>query len=167
MLGMFLAAIEATAVAAAVPTAVPLYGKLADLYGRKRIYQISVGLFMLGSALSGMAQSIEQLILFRALQGIGAGGVMPVAITMTGDIFTLEERARFQWLFSGVWAVASLAGPLLGGWITDALSWRWIFFLCIPFGIASALVLQLFFRESPERRQHKLDVLGTVSLTAA
>ncbi len=191
MLGMFLAALEATAVAAAVPTAVgemggveryswvfsaylltstttvPLYGKLADLYGRKRIYQISVGLFMLGSALSGMSQSIEQLILFRAVQGIGAGGVMPVALTMTGDIFTLEERARYQWLFSGVWAVASLAGPLLGGWITDTLSWRWIFFLCIPFGIASALVLQLFFRESTERRQHGLDILGTVSLTAA
>jgi EmrB/QacA subfamily drug resistance transporter len=191
MLGMFLAALEATAVAAAVPTAVgelggverfswvfsaylltstttvPLYGKLADLYGRKRIYQISVGIFLLGSILSGLAGSIEQLILFRAIQGIGAGGVMPVAITLTGDIFTLEERGRYQWLFSGVWAVASLVGPLLGGWITDVLSWRWIFFLCIPFGIASALVLQLYFNEETERHDHRLDILGTISLTVA
>jgi EmrB/QacA subfamily drug resistance transporter len=191
MLGMFVAAIEATAVAAAVPTAVgemggveryswvfsaylltstttvPLYGKLADLYGRKRIYQISVALFLIGSALSGLARSMNQLIFFRALQGLGAGGVQPVAITLTGDIFTLEERARYQWLFSGVWAVASLAGPLLGGWITDALSWRWIFYLCVPFGVASAVILQRSFHEETVRHEHRLDIFGTVTLTAA
>ncbi len=190
-LGMFLAAVEATAVAAAVPTAVgemggvaryswvfsayllastttvPLYGKLADLYGRRWTFHVSVALFLLGSALSGLAQSLDQLILFRFIQGLGAGGVTPVAITITGDIYSLEERARMQGLFSGVWAFASLAGPLLGGWITDAFSWRWIFYFNIPFGIASAVLVHLYLKEEPQRREHKLDILGTVSLTAA
>lgn len=190
MLGMFLAALEATAVAAAVPTAigemggvaryswvfsayllastttVPLYGKLADLYGRRWTYHVSVTLFLLGSALSGVSQSLEQLILFRFIQGLGAGGVTPVAITITGDIYSLEERARVQGLFSGVWAFASLAGPLLGGWITDAFSWRWIFYLNIPFGIASSFLVQRYLREEPQPSEHRLDILGTVSLTA-
>lgn len=191
LLGNFLAALEATAVAAAVPTAVgemggvshyswvfsiylltstttvPLFGKLADLYGRRIVFHIAVALFLLGSALCGMAGSFEQLILFRAIQGLGAGGVQPIAITIIGDIFTLEERGRIQALFSGVWAVASLVGPLLGGWITDALSWRWIFFLNIPFGIASSWMLQHYLRERGQRREHRLDILGTISLTAA
>ncbi|HWM93752.1 MAG TPA: MDR family MFS transporter [Thermoanaerobaculia bacterium] len=190
MLGMFLAALEATAVAAAVPTAVgemggvaryswvfsayllastttvPLYGKLADLYGRRWTYHVAVALFLLGSALSGVSQSLEQLILFRFIQGLGAGGVMPVSITITGDIYSLEERAKMQGLFSGVWAFASLAGPLLGGWITDAFSWRWIFYLNIPFGIASSVLVQRYLKEEPQRREHRLDILGTVSLTA-
>jgi EmrB/QacA subfamily drug resistance transporter len=148
-------------------TAAPLYGKLADLYGRRRIYHLAVALFLLGSALSGMAGSIGQLVLFRAIQGLGAGGVMPVAITIIGDIFRLEERGKMQGVFSGVWGFASLVGPFLGGLITDALSWRWIFYLNIPFGLASSVMLQLYLRERKERRQHRLDVLGTVSLTAA
>jgi EmrB/QacA subfamily drug resistance transporter len=191
MLGMFLAAVEATAVAAAVPTAVgemggvaryswvfsayllastttvPLYGKLADLFGRRWTYHVAVALFLLGSALSGLSHSLEQLIFFRFLQGLGAGGVSPVAITITGDIYSLKERARMQGLFSAVWAFASLAGPLLGGWITDAFSWRWIFYLNIPFGIASAVLVHRYLKEEPQRREHKLDILGTVSLTAA
>ncbi|HSF44159.1 MAG TPA: MDR family MFS transporter [Thermoanaerobaculia bacterium] len=191
LLGMFLAALEATAVAAAVPTAVgelggvaryswvfsaylltstttgPLFGKLADLYGRKPIYQVAVFFFLLGSVLCGLAQTFDQLVLFRAVQGLGAGGVMPVAITITGDIYTLEERGRIQGVFSGVWALASLVGPLLGGLITDTLSWRWIFYLNIPFGLASAWMLQRYLREETPRHEHKLDILGTVSLTAA
>jgi len=191
MLGMFLAAIEATAVAAAVPTAVgemggvahyswvfsaylltstttvPLFGKLADLYGRRIIFHVSVALFLLGSALSGMSHTFEQLIAFRAIQGLGAGGVAPVAITVTGDIYSLEERGKMQGLFSGVWAFASLIGPLLGGLITDALSWRWIFYLNIPFGIAASVILQRGLREEAPRTKHRLDILGTVSLTAA
>src|SRR5215208_1029131 len=163
MLGLFLAALEATAVAAALPTAVgemggvaryswvfsaylltstttvPLFGKFADLYGRKRTYYVGVVLFLLGSALSGMSGSITQMVVFRAIQGLGAGGVLPVAITISADIYTLEERGRVQGLFSGVWALASLLGPLLGGIITDALSWRWVFYINIPFGLASAL----------------------------
>ena len=191
LLGMFLAALEATAVATAVPTAVgelggvahyswvfsaylltstttvPLFGKLADLFGRKRTYQVSVAFFLLGSALSGLSRSFAQLVIFRAVQGLGAGGVQPVAITITGDIYTLEERGRIQGIFSGVWALSSLLGPLLGGLITDALSWRWIFYVNVPFGLLSAWLLQIWLREETPRRQHKLDVLGTVSLTAA
>ncbi len=191
LLGMFLAALEATAVATAVPTAVgelggvshyswvfsaylltstttvPLFGKLADLYGRKRTYQASVAIFLLGSALSGLSRSFTQLVIFRAIQGLGAGGVLPVAITITGDIYTLEERGRIQGIFSGVWALSSLVGPLLGGLITDALSWRWIFYINVPFGLLSAWMLQRWMKEETPRRQHKLDVLGTVSLTAA
>ena len=191
LLGMFLAALEATAVATAVPTAVgelggvahyswvfsaylltstttvPLFGKLADLFGRKRTYQVSVAIFLLGSALSGLSRTFGQLVLFRAIQGLGAGGVQPVAITITGDIYNLEERGRIQGIFSGVWALSSLVGPLLGGLITDALSWRWIFFINIPFGLLSAWLLQIWLREETPRRQHKLDILGTVSLTAS
>lgn len=191
MLGMFLAALEATAVAAAVPTAVgelggvaryswvfsaylltstttgPLFGKLADLYGRKRIYQVAVFIFLLGSVLCGIAETFGQLVFFRAVQGLGAGGVMPVAITITGDIYTLEERGRIQGVFSGMWALASLVGPLLGGFITDTLSWRWIFYLNIPFGLVSGWMLHHYLREETPRHQHKLDILGTVSLTAA
>jgi EmrB/QacA subfamily drug resistance transporter len=191
LVGMFLAALEATAVAAAVPTAVgelggvsryswvfsaylltstttvPLFGKLTDLYGRKRTYQAAVALFLLGSALCGIARSFGQLVVFRAVQGLGAGGVMPVAVTITGDIYSLEERGRIQGLFSGVWALASLLGPLLGGVITDALSWRWIFYLNIPFGLVSAWMLHRWLREETGRTEHRLDILGTVSLTTA
>jgi EmrB/QacA subfamily drug resistance transporter len=190
-LGMFLAAVEATAVAAAVPTAVgemggvaryswvfsayllastttvPLYGKPADLYGRRKTYHIAVALFLLGSALSGLAQSLNQLIIFRFVQGLGAGGVAPVATTVTGDIYSLEERGKMQGLFSGVWAFSSLVGPLLGGWITDTLSWRWIFYLNLPFGLLSSVLVQRYLKGEPEHREHKLDILGTVSLTAA
>jgi EmrB/QacA subfamily drug resistance transporter len=191
LLGMFLAALEATAVATAVPTAVgelggvthyswvfsaylltsttsvPMFGKLADLFGRKRIYQASVAIFLAGSALCGFAHSFPQLILFRALQGLGAGGVSPVATTIVGDIYTLEERGRVQGIFSGIWAMASLVGPLIGGLVTDALTWRWIFFLNIPFGLLSSVMLQRYMREETRRTEHRLDILGTVSLTVA
>ena len=191
MLGMFLAALEATAVATAMPTAigdlggisryswvfsvylltstttVPLYGKLSDIYGRRLIYYISVALFLLGSALSGAAASMEQLIVFRGIQGLGAGGVMPVATTLIGDIYTLEERGRMQGLLSGVWGVSSILGPALGGLITDALSWRWVFYVNVPFGIGSVVMLQLFLHERVARRKHSLDILGTALLTGA
>ncbi len=189
--GMFLAALEATAVATAMPTAVadlggmqryswvfsaylltstttvPLYGKLADLYGRLRIFLIGMTLFLLGSALSGASQSFTQLIIFRALQGLGAGGVMPVSITIIGDIFTLQERGRMQGVFSGVWGLASLVGPALGGFVTDALSWRYVFYFAVPFGITAALLLSIFLREEQPRREHKLDLIGTGLLTAS
>jgi EmrB/QacA subfamily drug resistance transporter len=188
---MFLAALEATAVAAAVPTAVgelggvsryswvfsvylltstttvPLFGKLADLFGRRRTYEWAVAIFLLGSGLSGLSRSFGQLVLFRAIQGLGAGGVQPVTITIIGDIYTLEERGRVQGMFSGVWALASLVGPLLGGIITDALSWRWIFFINLPFGLVSAWMLHRYLREETGRTKHRLDILGTVSLTAS
>lgn len=188
--GMFLAALEATAVATAMPTAVaelggvsryswafsaylltsttmvPLFGKLADLHGRLRIYLISTVIFLVGSALCGAASTFEQLVLFRALQGIGAGGVMPVSVTLIGDIYTLEERGRMQGLFSGVWGLASLVGPILGGVVTDTISWRWVFYFTIPFGVISVIMLKMFLREPLVRREHKLDLMGTFLLTA-
>ncbi len=191
VLGMFLAALEATAVGTAMPTVVgelggvsryswvfsaylltstttvPLYGKLADLYGRLRIYIAAAFLFLLGSALSGAARTLDELILFRAIQGLGAGGVMPIAITLIGDIFTLEERGRMQGLFASVWGVSSLLGPALGGFITDLLSWRWVFYLNVPFGIASSVLLLVFLKEEQRQREHRLDLLGTVTLTLA
>ena len=191
MLGMFLAALEATAVAAAMPSAIgelggvshyswvfsaylltstttiPLYGKLADLYGRRRIYHVGIVLFLVGSALSGAAGSLNQLIACRALQGLGAGGVAPIAITIIGDVYSLEERGRIQGLFSGMWAMSSLLGPLVGGLIADALSWRWIFYLGVPFGIASSLLLHRSLGERRERRRRQLDIAGTLYLTAA
>lgn len=189
LLGMFLAALEATAVATAMPTAVsdlgsveryswafsaylltsttmvPMFGKLSDLYGRRTVYLGATAIFLAGSALCGAAGSMEQLILFRALQGIGAGGVMPVAITVIGDIYTLEERGRMQGLFSGVWALASVTGPALGGLLTDLLSWRWVFYINLPFGVLSAAILMLMLREESGRREHKLDIAGTFALT--
>lgn len=188
-LAMFLAALEATAVGTAMPTVVaelggvsryswvfsayllastttvPLYGKLADLFGRRRIFTISVFLFLLGAALCGAARTFSQLIVFRALQGVGAGGVIPVAITIVGDIYSLEERGRIQGVFSGVWAISSLVGPAAGGLITDLLSWRWVFYLNLPFGIASVFMLYLFLKEEKRGSRRKLDLLGTVSLT--
>ncbi len=189
VLGMATAALEATAVATAMPTAiaelggvsryswvfsaylltstttVPMFGKLADLYGRQRIYQLSVLLFLLGTGLSGAAHSIDQLIFFRALQGLGAGGVQPIAITIVGDIYTLEERGRMQGVFSGVWGISSLIGPAAGGFITDVLSWRWVFYLNLPVGIVSAVLLKLYLTEQAVRREHSLDIGGTVLLT--
>ncbi len=189
--GMFLAALEATGVATAMPTAVselggveryswafsaylltstttvPLFGKLADLYGRLKIYHVSVVIFLVGSALCGAAASFEQLVFFRALQGIGAGGVMPISVTLVGDIYTLEERGRIQGVFSAVWGVASLIGPIVGGVVTDLISWRWVFYFTIPFGIVSAVMMQMFLKEPPIRREHRLDILGTVILTSA
>ncbi|HBL28796.1 MAG TPA: MFS transporter [Acidobacteria bacterium] len=191
LLGNFLSAVEATAVSAAMPTAVgemggvsrygwvfsvylltstitvPLFGKLADLYGRRVVYHVSMGIFLVGSVLCGIAGTFEQLIVFRAIQGLGAGGVQPIAITIIGDIFSLEERGRIQAVFSGVWAAASLAGPLLGGWITDAFSWRWIFFVNLPFGLVSSWMLHRSLQEKKQRSEHRLDILGSLSLMAA
>ncbi|HSH45575.1 MAG TPA: MDR family MFS transporter [Longimicrobiales bacterium] len=191
ILGMFLAALEATAVGTAMPTAVaelggvaryswvfsaylltstttvPMFGKLADLYGRRRIYIISGVIFMAGAALCGVATTFPQLIAYRAIQGLGAGGLMPVAITLVGDIYPLEERGRIQGLFSGVWGVSSLVGPAAGGLITDYLSWRWVFYINIPFGLASLVMLHIFLKERQPRREHRLDLPGTLSLTGS
>jgi EmrB/QacA subfamily drug resistance transporter len=189
LLGMFLAAVEATAVATAMPTAVsdlgsveryswafsaylltstttvPMFGKLADLHGRRTVYLAATAIFLIGSVLCGAAANMEQLILFRALQGVGAGGVMPVAITVIGDIYSLEERGRMQGVFSGVWALASITGPAVGGLLTDALSWRWVFLINVPFGVLSAGILMIMLREETARRERRLDVAGTLALT--
>jgi EmrB/QacA subfamily drug resistance transporter len=191
MLGMSLASLDTTIVGTAMPTivgklggitlyswvfsiylltsttTVPIYGKLADLFGRKPIFLLGTAIFLIGSAASGASQSMEQLILFRAIQGLGAGAVLPIVLTIIGDIFVLEERARVQGLFSGVWAISSIVGPALGGLIVDHFSWRWVFYINIPFGLLSALLLILYFQEKVERKKVSLDYLGTLALSGA
>ncbi len=117
--------ISAFLLAATVST--PIYGKLADMFGRKRVLLFGLTLFSLGSILSGTSMSMGQLIAMRSIQGLGAGAVGPIVLTMLGDLFTLSERARVQGLFSAVWGLSSVAGPLIGGYLTDHLGWRWVF----------------------------------------
>ncbi len=148
-------------------TTVPLYGKLADLYGRLPIFTIGVGIFLLGSALCGAAQTMEQLIAFRAIQGMGAGAIQPVVITMVGDVFSVEQRARYTALFSSVWGIAAVAGPAVGGVITDVVSWRWVFYLNVPICLMAIAMLWKYFPEKVERRKHQLDFLGAGLLTSA
>lgn len=191
MTGMFLAALEATVVATAMPTViaslggmshyswvfsaylvastvtVPVWGKLSDLYGRRRFYVIGVAVFLVGSVASGLSTDMLQLILFRTLQGIGAGALIPLGMTIIGEIYTLEERARMQGLFSGVWGLASIVGPLAGGFITDQLSWRWVFFVNVPFGLAAGLIIWLALSEEPREGKRSIDYAGAVVLTAA
>src|SRR5436853_1052413 len=148
-------------------TTVPIYGKLADLYGRKPMFLFGTALFLIGSVACGSAQTMEQLIVFRAIQGLGAGAVMPIVLTIIGDIFALEERARMQGFFSGVWGLSSIVGPAVGGLIVDHFSWRWVFYINIPFGIVSALLLILYVSEHVERKKRLLDYAGTFALTGA
>jgi len=146
---------------------VPIYGKLSDLFGRKIILIVGIALFLLGSALSGAAQTMTQLILFRGLQGLGAGALMPVAIAIVGDLFAPRERAKWQGLTGAVFGVASIFGPTLGGWITDSLSWRWVFYVNLPVGVVALAVL--VFVMPPLRTGHgvvRIDVVGAVLLVA-
>jgi EmrB/QacA subfamily drug resistance transporter len=189
--GTFLAALEATVVSTAMPTVisslgglshyswvfsaylitatvtVPVWGKLSDLYGRRLLYQLGIAVFLLGSVLSGVSTSMAQLIAFRALQGLGAGALVPLGLTIIGDIYTLKERARVQALFSGVWGLASVVGPIVGGFITDQLSWRWVFYLNVPFGLAAALILGFALQEPKRHERPAIDYAGALTLMAA
>lgn len=191
MLGMFLAALEATVVGTAMPTViaslggldryswvfsaylltstvtVPVWGRLSDLYGRRVFYLIGIAFFLLGSALSGASQSITQLIVFRAVQGLGAGALIPLSMTINGDIYTFRERTRMQGLFSGVWGLASILGPLAGGFITDHISWRWVFYINIPFGLAAAVVVGIALVEPKQHQRPVIDYAGAAWLTIA
>jgi EmrB/QacA subfamily drug resistance transporter len=192
LLSMFMAAMEATVVATAMPTVVadlgglalygwvgasyllastvtvPLYGKLADRSGRKPVLLLGIALFLAGSLASGLSRSIYQLIAFRALQGLGAGAVQPIVLTVIGDLYQPSERGRVQGLFGAVWGMAGVVGPLLGGLLVHALSWHWVFLVNIPPGLAAMAVLALAFRE-PERRSPgaRLDVAGAAAITLA
>lgn len=147
-------------------TTTPLYGKLSDLFGRRPLFVVSITLFLVGSALCGLAHSMLQLILFRGLQGLGAGGLMTLAQTTIADLIPPRERGRYQGLFGAVFAGCSVAGPLLGGFLTDQLSWRWIFYVNIPIG-ALALVLILVGLKPRARRGHpNIDYKGALLLTA-
>jgi EmrB/QacA subfamily drug resistance transporter len=183
MLSVFLAAMESTVVSTAMPTVVqslggvhiyswvfsgflltstvtmPLWGRLSDLFGRRPIYLTGLAIFLGGSALSGAAQNMGQLIVFRMVQGIGAGSLMTLGMTIVGELFGLEQRARKQSYVSGVWGVASLLGPLLGGLLTDHISWRWVFYINLPFGAVAILLLRDALPEG-QRRPHRLDYPG-------
>ncbi|MFP5111930.1 MDR family MFS transporter [Bacillaceae bacterium C204] len=138
---------------------VPLYGKLSDMYGRKKLLMFAVGLFTLGSILCGMANSMVTLIIFRGIQGLGAGGMIPLSMVIVGDLFTIERRGKIQAVFSSIWAISSIVGPILGSFFVEALSWRWIFFINIPIGIASVLCL-LPYKEQMEFKKTHIDYKG-------
>jgi EmrB/QacA subfamily drug resistance transporter len=191
MMAMSLTALDSTVVGTAMPTivgtlggiavfswvfsvylltstvTVPLYGKLADLYGRKPVLLAGAAIFLVGSALCGTAQNMTQLILFRAIQGLGAGAVQPVTMTIIGDIFSIEERAKIQGFFGLVWGVSSIMGPTIGGVITDRASWRWVFYVNLPLGIAFLALLWVFYRERIQRTRHVIDYLGSVLLAGS
>src|SRR3954462_12141084 len=144
---------------------VPIFAKLTDLVGRKPGMLAGVGLFVLGSVLCGLAWSMPALILFRAVQGFGAGAVQPTAMTIIGDIYSVAERAKVQGYVASVWAISSVVGPTLGGVFVDFLDWRFIFFVNVPLGAVAGWMISRHFHEKVERVKHKVDVTGAVLLT--
>jgi EmrB/QacA subfamily drug resistance transporter len=191
MLALLIASLDQTVVATALPTIVgdlgglsqlswvvtgylltstvstPLWGKLGDLYGRKRLFQASIVLFLLGSALCGLSQNMAELILFRALQGLGGGGIFVLSQAIIADVVPPRQLGRYQGVFGAVFGVSSVAGPLLGGFFVETLSWRWIFYINLPIGAAALLVLALALPATGQPGQHTIDYLGTVLLTVA
>jgi EmrB/QacA subfamily drug resistance transporter len=191
MLGMFLAAIDQTAVGTAMPTitralgglalyswvfaayqiafvtTTPIFGRLADLYGRKRIYLIGILGFVGASVLCGLAQRMDQLVLFRLLQGVGGGAVLPIALTIIADLYPIEQRLKIQGIFSGVWGLAAIVGPLLGGLLADHANWRWIFFLNVPAGLAATAIIMIAFRDPATPRPGRVDYAGISLLSGA
>ncbi len=187
LLGMLLAALDQTVVGTAMPrviadlggsniswvytayllastVAVPIYGKLSDIYGRRIFFIGGMVLFLLGSALSGTSQSMTQLIIYRAIQGLGAGALMPIAQAIIGDIFTPAERGKWQGLFTGVFGLATIVGPILGGFITDNWGWRWTFYVNMPVGAVALVAAALTLPRLSQHRQHKIDYFGSAAL---
>lgn len=184
----FMTAIEGTIVSTAMPTIVsdlngleimnwvvstfllmtavstPIYGKLADSIGRKPVFLFGIAVFVVGSALCGIAQNMVELILFRVIQGLGSGAVQPVAVTIIADLYTLEKRAKMLGLNSGFWGVASVIAPLLGGFIVQHLSWHWIFYINVPLGIIAFLLVVFFLKERKTSSNSTLDLKGTTCL---
>lgn len=146
---------------------VPVYAKLSDTLGRKPIILLGIGLFLLGSILCGFAWSMPALIAFRAIQGLGAGAVQPMAITIAGDIYTVAERAKVQGYLASVWAISAVVGPTLGGVFSQFLTWRWIFFVNVPLCVLAVALIMRVFHERIERIRHRVDYLGAVLLTVS
>ncbi len=145
----------------------PLYGKLSDMYGRKALFFLAVAVFLAGSALCGLAQSLSGLIAFRAIQGVGAGGLLPLVQTTVADLVEPRQRGRYQGLFVAVFSVCSVVGPLLGGVITDFLSWRWIFYVNLPVGAVAVAMIAVGLRHPPRRQSRRIDYAGATLLTLA
>ncbi|HTV87754.1 MAG TPA: MDR family MFS transporter [Stellaceae bacterium] len=189
LMATFMAAVESTIVATAMPTivgdlggfrlfswvfaaylltmavTVPVYGRLADIYGRKRVFFAGTGVFLVGTTLCGFASSMTALIVFRAIQGLGAGAIQPVAVTVLGDIYTPAERARVQGYTSSVFGISAIVGPLLGAFIVEHLHWSLVFWVNLPIGIASMLMFGVFLRETVAPRGHRIDYLGSLLLS--
>jgi EmrB/QacA subfamily drug resistance transporter len=191
LLGIFMAALDQTIVSTAMPTIVkdlggldkfvwvfsaymiasvvftPIFGKLSDMFGRKLFFALGLVLFMAGSALCGVATDMTQLIVYRAFQGIGGGALMPIAFTIIFDIFPPEKRGKMNGLFGAVFGLSSVFGPSIGGYFTDYLNWRWVFYVNIPIGIIATILLLAFYHESKQHRKQKVDYAGAVLLTAS
>jgi EmrB/QacA subfamily drug resistance transporter len=190
LMATFMAAVESTIVATAMPTivaelggfslfswifavylltqavSIPVYGRLADIYGRKKVFYAGAGLFLVGSTLCGFAPSMVWLILFRALQGFGAGGVQPIAMTICGDIYTPSERANVQGLISSVFGVAAVGGPAIGAFLVEHVAWQVVFWVNLPVGAAAIAMISVFLKEDVQTRRHRIDYLGSLLLMA-
>ena len=191
MLGMLLSALDQTVVGTALPRIVidlhgfehyvwvtsgyllataasmPIWGKLSDAYGRKRFYALGMGIFVVGSAMCGQAHGMTALIAFRAVQGLGAGAMMPISQAIIGDIFPPAQRAKFMGILMSVFGLAMIVGPLLGGWITDRFSWRWVFYVNLPVGIVAIAFCLVALPGHVALRKHRLDYGGSALLVAA
>lgn len=191
MLAMFMGAIEATIVSTAMPAIVAdlggftlyswvfsayllmnavtvlIYGKLSDLFGRKPILFFGIIVFLIGSILCGFATSMKTLIIFRLIQGFGAGAVMPIATTIVGDIYSAEERAKIQGYLSSVWGISAITGPAVGGLLVQYVSWKYVFWINIPLGILALIGLGLYLHENVEKKKHDIDYIGALLLTVS
>src|SRR5215471_2378866 len=190
MLGMLLAALDQTIVGTALPhivaslgglnhyawvvtayllastVSIPIWGKLSDIYGRRTFFILGMVIFLIGSALAGTSQNMTQLIIYRGIQGLGAGAMMPIALSIIGDLFSPAERGKWQGLIVAVFGLASIVGPTLGGWITDNWGWRWVFYVNMPVGIIAILTAGFVLPNVIIKRKHIIDYLGAFALVA-